>query len=126
MNGEIERLRALLGPYAHCRSCGSLVVLSGEHAWVCDCDEGQQRLGVHDPEAMSAARQWLQRARYLEQGIRKFLDEGVQRTAPGPYASSKHNQCPHGRHGYEGCETCTDEYFTALLAGAPSGDQPHA
>jgi hypothetical protein len=32
----------------------------------------------------------------------------------------KNVKCHHGRYGYEGCETCIDEYFDGLLAKSNS------
>lgn len=57
MADEITHLRSTIGEYAHCRSCGSLVRLTGEYAFQCDCTKmgddfaHLQRLGPHDKEA---------------------------------------------------------------------------
>lgn len=50
---------------------------------------------------------------FLHQKIKYFLDNGVQVTS-GEY-SEKNNKCKHGNYGYEGCQTCAEEYFSNVL-----------
>lgn len=45
----------------------------------------------------------------LQKGITDYLHGDYPRVA-------KVEKCHHGRYGYEGCETCIDEYFDQLLA----------
>jgi len=64
-----------------------------------------------------------QNAKYKElaedllEDIRIVVECGVQITS-GEYPSAKNNQCHHGRFGYEGCESCTDEFLSKTLQRA--------
>jgi hypothetical protein len=48
----------------------------------------------------------------LRKGIIDYIHGDYPRTA-------KNDKCHHGHYGFEGCETCIDEYFDQLIADGP-------
>ena len=58
-------------------------------------------------------------AEYLRKGIQDYLDGNYisprDRRALGPQ-----DRCAHGMFYWDACESCIDEHFTKLLAGALS------
>ena len=51
----------------------------------------------------------------VREAIRKVVEEGVQETS-GEYPSAKNNKCRHDRFGFEGCESCIEEFLAKTLA----------
>lgn len=52
----------------------------------------------------------------MVEALKEVIEVGVQKTE-GPY-SRKNNKCKHGRYGYEGCETCVEEFLTGIYTKA--------
>ena len=48
----------------------------------------------------------------LRKGIQNYLDGDYGRIE---HFDTKHDQCPHKRFQWEGCENCIDDYFKKLL-----------
>ena len=53
------------------------------------------------------------RLQVARDGIAEIIYDGVQKTE-GVY-SRKNNKCKHGNYGYQGCETCIEEYLEPIL-----------
>lgn len=96
-----------------CTACGT-VTPNG----VCDCNRcgighemHREPHFVNYADAMQeAAREQAQEAERLRSGIQQYLDGNF-----GPAFPTKHDQCPHGKFGWEDCGNCIDEHFSRLL-----------
>lgn len=48
----------------------------------------------------------------LRAGIQSYIDGNYGRDQ---YFKTKHDQCPHGRFGWEPCDNCIDDHFSKLI-----------